>query len=341
MMTNDLRQSQNHRRDIMKVLLGITITAACIYGFINFTRGVWVLGGLELGYAGLSFGIYRIIDTTPKVRRWILVYLIPLLGLITYALYLPTTSHTMFAWILITPIVLYLLLGSKLGMWFSIAFVTVNIVGYQLRFFTGDLASLHNAGIYNILISSFAITIFSHIYERNRENTELRLIELAGTDQLTGLPNRMKLAEDFHHVRATADRLQWPVAVAMIDLDHFKSVNDEYGHGIGDRALCHLADIIRKSTREVDLPARLGGEEFTLVMPNTSSETGKKIVDRLRQAFSRTPIQLDGQSLFITFSAGISQYDADGEDLETLIASADRRLYVAKANGRNQVVVDD
>ncbi|GGX74243.1 hypothetical protein GCM10007392_47020 [Saccharospirillum salsuginis] len=321
----------------MKVLLWITMIAATVYGVINFTRGVWVLGSLEFAYAAFSFVIYRIIDSTPRVQRWILAYLVPLLLLITYALYLPNTSDTMFSWILITPVILYLLLGSRVGKWFSIAFVTINIIVYQLRFFTGDYTSLHNAGIYNVLISSITITVFAHLYERNREKTEARLIELAGTDPLTGLPNRMKLTDDFDYVRAQADRRDSPVAVAMIDLDHFKGINDRYGHGVGDRALVHAAEIIRNGTREVDLNARLGGEEFTLVMPNASAGEGKEIVDRLRQTFLDTPMPVGNNTVTLTFSAGISEYNVDGVDLETLIMVADRRLYIAKNSGRNRV----
>lgn len=340
-MTHYLHQSQQHRRDIMKVLLLITIIAGGIYAFINFTRGGWLLGSFELGLVGLCFVIYKVIGTTANVRAWILVYLSPLLVLITYALYVPTTSDTMFTWILITPVVLYLLLGSRLGVWFSIVFVTINIVVYQLRFFTGDLTSLHNAGIYNILISSITITIFAHLYERNREKTEAKLIELAGTDQLTGLANRMKLMSDFQYVRANADRLKSPMTVAMIDLDHFKHINDNHGHSIGDQALLHVADIIRENTREVDLTARLGGEEFTVVMPNASSDEGSHIVDRLRQVVMETPLLVDGQAITITFSAGISEYRVDGDDFGSLITSADRRLYMAKESGRNQVVMND
>jgi len=321
----------------MKVLLWITMIAASIYGVINYTRGVWLLGSLEFGYAAFSFGIYRIIDSTYRLQRWILAYLTPLLLLITYALYLPNTSDTLFSWILITPVILYLLLGSRLGMWFSIAFVTINIIVYQLRFYTGDFNSLQNAGIYNVLISSITITVFAHLYERNREKTEARLIALAGTDPLTGLPNRMKLTDDFDYVRAQADRADTPVAVAMVDLDRFKGINDRYGHGVGDRALVHAADIIRNNTREVDLLARLGGEEFTLVMPKASAGEGREIVDRLRQTFLETPMPVGDDAVTLTFSAGISAYNADGTDLETLIMVADRRLYVAKNSGRNRV----
>lgn len=337
-MTQTFQQSQQHRRQVMKVLLWITVVAGCVYAFINFSRGVWLLGSLELAYVGFSFWLYTIIDTTLHVRRWIMVFAIPLLGLITYALYLPSTSDTMFTWILVTPVVLYLLLGSRLGLLFSVVFVAINIVVYQLRFFTGDWTSLHNAGIYNVLICSIAITVFSHLYERTRETNEARLIDLAGTDPLTRLPNRMKLSEEFDYLRAQSDRSGEPVAVAMIDLDHFKSINDDYGHGIGDQALFYVARFITQNTREVDLTARMGGEEFILVMPNTSAMEAQLIVDRLRETLSGAPIELEGKALTVTFSAGIAVYAEDGSDLENLVMAADRRLYSAKNRGRNQVV---
>lgn len=341
-MTRNLNeQYPDHRRDILKILLSITIVAGSIYSFINFTRGVWLLGGLEFSYVCLSVWIFRIIGKTTHLTQWIVAYLLPLLCLITYAIYLPSTSDTLFSWILITPVVLYLLLGSKLGLWFSVIFVTINIIVYQLRFFTGEWTSLGNAGIYNILISSIALTTFAHLYERNREITEARLMALAGTDQLTGLPNRMRLLDDFNYVRAGIERTKSSLAVAMIDLDHFKLINDNHGHDTGDQALLHTADLIRNNTREVDLMARLGGEEFTLVMPDASAEDAKTIVDRLRETFMATPMHTEEGPITITFSAGIAEYWVDGRDLETLIRNADRRLYHAKNHGRNQVVARD
>ncbi|MEJ2045728.1 MAG: GGDEF domain-containing protein [Reinekea sp.] len=340
-MTRYLHQSQQHRRAIMRLLLAITTVAACFYSIINFNRGVLALAVGELFYALFSVMMYRIVTVASDIRYWILFYVIPLMFLISYALYLPTTSNTLFTWIMITPVVLYLLLGTRLGMRLSIVFVSLNIVIYYRRFFSGELFSLEDAGIYNIIISSVAITVFAHIYERNRELTETRLIELAGTDALTRLPNRMKLFDEFRLLKATADRTGQPIAISMIDLDHFKDINDKYGHSVGDRALKHAAGIISTYTREVDLTARLGGEEFILVMPDSSAEEGKQIVDRLRDLFMNKPIVVNDKSVVLTFSAGVSQYGADGYDLETLIKIADHRLYSAKNQGRNRVIFSD
>lgn len=342
-MKNTLRQNPNpqHRRDIMKVLLWITMVAGGIYASINFTRGVWLLGVLELCYVAFAVAIYRVIDTTEHVQRWILAYMFPLFFLVTYAIFLPNTSDTLFTWILIIPVLSYLLLGSRLGLWFSIFFVVITTIAYQLRFFSGEFSSLHSAGIYNIALSSIAITVFAHLYERNREITEAKLLNLAGTDQLTRLPNRLRLVEDFHYARASADRADAPLCLAIIDLDHFKIINDTHGHDIGDRALVHVADMLRNRTREVDLAARLGGEEFLLVMPGSSAEEGRSIVDRLRKDFLEAPLKVGNQSMVVTFSAGIAEYGVDGGDFESLVMKADQRLYLAKNSGRNKVVAND
>ncbi|MEM9704745.1 MAG: diguanylate cyclase, partial [Pseudomonadota bacterium] len=166
-------------------------------------------------------------------------------------------------------------------------------------------------------------------------------LEMAVTDQLTGLYNRRYLAS---HLSAMFDRAYWtgkPLAIMIMDLDHFKSINDTYGHDAGDRVLQEFAERIRGSIRGIDLACRYGGEEFLIAMPDTDKRFAGLVAERLRQEVEASKVQLNGgrDTLNVTVSIGIaSSEDGPNEDnAQKLIKRADEALYEAKSGGRNRV----
>ncbi|WP_428240961.1 GGDEF domain-containing protein [Gynuella sp.] len=340
-MIASLEQSQQHRRDVLRLLLWITFIGGCLFSVVNTIRGLWWLAGLEIVYGLFSLALIRIIRTTTYIQIWTLAYLIPFFSIMMYALYIPNTSSSTFVWVLTIPVLSYLLLGRKVGFWSSLVFVVAGIVIYHFRFMTGNFP-LNVATTLNITLSSIAMMSFAHIYERNREMNEERLLELAGTDRLTGLANRMKLVESFARLSALASRNQVPLAVALVDLDFFKMINDKYGHGVGDEALCHSAELLRSKTRTTDMLARVGGEEFALIMLSATRSDAVGHLEEIRKLFHKSPIWVGSQKVPVTFSAGVAELNADGVDLDTLLSKADGRLYQAKRSGRDRVIsVDD
>ncbi|MCA9580404.1 MAG: diguanylate cyclase [Myxococcales bacterium] len=172
--------------------------------------------------------------------------------------------------------------------------------------------------------------------------TALLLMErserLAATDSLTSLPNRGRCNEALQNEVERARRYGVPFCVALIDIDRFKSINDEFGHAAGDDALRDAASILRNQARNTDFVGRWGGEEFIAIMPGTRIGGAKVAADRLRGALEKGAQRPDGQS--ITISVGVAQFDG-AESAEVLIDRVDRALYAAKDQGRNRVVVDD
>lgn len=176
-------------------------------------------------------------------------------------------------------------------------------------------------------------------YQRSMEVMQSRLASQSETDELTGLKNRRALdrllVEQFHHaVNATK-----PLAIAVIDVDQFKSYNDSYGHLAGDEALIAVAEALRRSARSHDVLARVGGEEFVALFPGTSREGALVVAERMRRAVQRTP----WPHCPLTISIGVTAFDV-GVEVETpkdLIARADAALYRAKAAGRNRVLPSD
>ena len=128
------------------------------------------------------------------------------------------------------------------------------------------------------------------------------------------------------------------LSVMMIDIDHFKSINDAHGHTVGDLALREVAARIKHSVRTVDIVARYGGEEFIVLMPETGLHEARQVAERVRKSVSENPIEDDTVEITATLSIGVAQMDEQSSDMDRLIMYADQALYAAKAAGRNQVV---
>ncbi|MHC4697331.1 MAG: diguanylate cyclase [Planctomycetota bacterium] len=166
-------------------------------------------------------------------------------------------------------------------------------------------------------------------------NEKLRL--MATTDELTGLVNRRAALERLHENWVSADRHDEPLACVMLDIDHFKSVNDTFGHAIGDVALKETAEVMRSAARIEEHLSRIGGEEFLLVCPKTSEDGAAMVAERLRRAVQSHTIKADQKALTITVSLGVAERSPDMLSPDDLLIAADRALYAAKRGGRNRV----
>ncbi len=164
---------------------------------------------------------------------------------------------------------------------------------------------------------------------------------LADRDPLTGFFNHRYLHERLAEEVVRAVRTHRPLSVVMLDLDDFKLVNDSFGHLYGDGVLVHVAERIRSSLRASDVPARYGGDEFALILPETTCEDAAGVAARMLAAFRDSPFSSDGRVAFpIGASIGIATYPEDGRSATDLLAVADRGLYNAKAAGGNRVGPD-
>lgn len=177
-----------------------------------------------------------------------------------------------------------------------------------------------------------------------RKETEARLEGLAHTDALTGVHNRRRFTDLAIQELARAQRHGQPVALLMIDLDHFKSVNDRLGHAGGDAVLRSFAATAEGVMRQGDIFGRVGGEEFAALLPQTLPDGAAVLAERLRQRVAESPAAVDGAPLHFSVSIGVSAWlpgDADAADIDRLMVAADRALYAAKAQGRDRVLRSD
>ncbi|MFL6673473.1 MAG: GGDEF domain-containing protein [Massilia sp.] len=167
-----------------------------------------------------------------------------------------------------------------------------------------------------------------------------QMSDLAREDQLTGSLNRRGLDDMFERESARADRRDAPLCLALLDLDNFKRLNDTYGHGAGDSALQHLVRVVKQTLRPTDVIARLGGEEFVILLPDTTVDAAAASMTRLQRELTRHFFLHDHDKLLITFSAGVA-LRLPNEGQAALVQRADRAMYQAKQSGKNRVVIAD
>jgi diguanylate cyclase (GGDEF)-like protein len=190
--------------------------------------------------------------------------------------------------------------------------------------------SAYLAGYLLMIVNGFGFLLLC------KEKDDAEMARLATVDSLTGLPNRHAFLERAEHARQSALRQRQPLALAMMDIDHFKQINDRFGHATGDEALTVFARTARETLRAHETIGRLGGEEFAMVLPGTDMTGALQAAERLRKAVREATVITSGTSYVMTVSIGVVVLDPN-ETLGMALARADHALYAAKSGGRDRV----
>lgn len=271
---------------------------------------------------------------------WIYLYLLPIYSFLIYIIIMPDASVSAFVWVYMIPLMAYLLLGTRAGFFVTVPFAVVAIVAYLIRH-SGQLEGGDWIDMGNALLCGLLIMLFVHVYEARRAAAQRALRELAETDGLTGAANRSSFQLILNDSIIQADRSGQPLVLVLLDLDHFKTVNDRWGHAAGDQALRHVCDCIQQRLRRSDLLARLGGEEFALLLRDTDTAEARPLVEELRDRLAASPLHYQQQSIPLSATFGLAEWPLDGADADQLYRCADMRLYRGKHLGRNQLVSHD
>lgn len=227
-----------------------------------------------------------------------------------------------------------LLIIAAIGVFFGIAVFLVSYTASKggQTVWCAVLASSAAA----LVITSFSGTLFYALYKRSNKLIKL-LKEQASLDKLTELYNRSYLEPFLDSEIDAAKKDNQKVSLIMVDMDHFKEINDTYGHVVGDHILTIFAQVVLKCIRKTDIIARYGGDEFIVVLPNTDTDIAKAVADRIREDVSQTYIPpIDNVVISaIHCSVGISTYPVHCDSKNSLIRTSDLALYMAKRSGRN------
>ncbi len=341
----ELLDADTLRLSRAKLLCFVSLSLLGVSLFLNWFEGSYgVLPALVLSFLSIgAFTVAMVVWNSGKAALLGTAVTLLLLGL---HLVLGRTAPNMGSlfWFLLFPPMLMFCLGLRMGSMLVIFF----LVMLALLLFTPlntlvtiDLPLPLRSRFLAAMVGSFC---FAWLSEYMRHKTQVALLQAmqmferhALTDPLTSLGNRRDFKNHFISHQGAALRSGRGICLAMADLDHFKKVNDAYGHNVGDQVLCHVAGILAAGLRQSDRIFRWGGEEFLILMPDTDCVSGRICAERLRQAVEELPFHLpNGERLLSTISIGLHCGRPEGP-LEKHLTEADAKLYLAKKNGRNRV----
>jgi diguanylate cyclase (GGDEF)-like protein len=324
-----------YRSSVLQLLLLMTAVCGVIFSLLNWSTEQY-LAFLELSLAVYCLLLFPFSMHDENQFKLSILYLIPLYTLFLYGLTLPKEAETSFVWILVIPVLSHLLLGRWVGLWISIGFMSLAFIIYIVHVLT-ERHTVNTLAISNLALSASTVLILSHVYEVSRIRAHGKLLYLATTDNLTSLANRARFLDVFERERNHAERNNTDLSLLLLDLDHFKQVNDLYGHDVGDDVLKYVSATIAHRLRKTDLACRIGGEEFAVLLPGANLDRAIIVAETIRKNISDLPYTKGDRIIPLSISIGASEYGCDGRDLESLYAIADGHLYKAKAGGRNQV----
>lgn len=175
--------------------------------------------------------------------------------------------------------------------------------------------------------------------EKYRVRIQRALENEASVDPLTRLPNRRVLQRAGDNCTKEAETKRIPYSIIMLDIDHFKKINDTWGHSVGDTVLAKVADVIRQKVRKTDVAARYGGEEIVILLPNTSEQDATAVAEKIRMKIEDTALSVDHESIKVTVSMGIACAVTPTIEFKAVLEAADKALYRAKIAGRNRVEI--
>jgi diguanylate cyclase (GGDEF)-like protein len=214
----------------------------------------------------------------------------------------------------------------------QLAVTLLNQQGYDLN---TAIAALLATGVSLVVTPPLAWFLVGLLLQIHRVEQEMRC--LASYDSLTGLLSRHAFFDNANNYVSLARREHKPFSVMIIDLDHFKSINDRYGHPAGDAVLKLFADVVNSVARRSDIVGRLGGEEFAVLLPSTATAEALDFSERLHAAINKAVLKFNETAIRYTASIGLTEFDIESEDrIDDLLARADLALYQAKQAGRNQ-----
>jgi diguanylate cyclase (GGDEF)-like protein len=331
-------------------IAAIVITAGfALYSDAHWSELLLTMRMLLLGHSLgvlLAYPIYHAFQATSWPQSfdfvWTLVPAVLLLEVVYLAFSsMPGLIH------LITPFFLYLALSDKNREMLALLLLVVVAILYKSTSGLGPFAvASPSEGLFLLMTFIFVLTLIAlslmlHKHELQNSVTSRDLWRRrAGIDELTGLSNRYIFMPILEAELGRTLRHKRPFSLALLDIDHFKDINDSRGHVFGDKVLTALAQFMQNEMRTIDVLCRLGGEEFCILLPETSLNFAAFAMERLRERLASHGLDVDGERMFVTVSIGLVSFTGGDEGQEALLKRADELLYAAKRAGRNVLMAE-
>lgn len=328
--------SRQLRRAVLFWLSILLAVLSLIVATLNtFYGGYYLLAAVEVICSAFSLYVaytcYKKDDTSLFLSN---CFVYVLIGVVFLATYVHPIEHGSFVWSLLFPVLFYLILGRRYGLISTgVGFVSQVMMVAHKTYHEGTLNFFELS--VNFVLAYLCAWLAAHILEVKRRTSEASLGMLASRDALTGVYNRHALVHNFERYRSESSKT--PLSLLILDLDFFKNVNDQHGHDIGDKVLVQTAALVDSHCDE-HLVYRIGGEEFCIALHNTEVTQAAHKAEQIRIAIEHYTFNDKHNPISLTASIGIYQCD-QYKCLEDVLKEADKELYRAKTNGRNQVMV--
>ncbi|MDX1452431.1 MAG: GGDEF domain-containing protein [Oleiphilaceae bacterium] len=320
-------------------LLGCTFLL--VYGFKSHLSGMVAYAYCLYGFAAFSLGSYVAYRIWGNWRAHRNALVLGFGSLYLFLLASGGEENTGMLWCYAFPLIVFTMLGPVVGA----AVMGVMIALSMLILYHPELVYAAHTytmnEIYRFSGSILFVSALAYAMERSRMDAQIasdkathELRQLVRSDELTETFNRRGIKEKVRLELHRVARDQRELSLVLCDIDLFKRVNDQYGHDVGDKALRHVATLLKENVRVIDAVGRWGGEEFLILLPDTSMAEGYQLIERIRQTIARSPLQARGQSISLSISCGISSTRFHSR-FDDLLRAADVSLYEAKAEGRN------
>ncbi|MDR5865837.1 GGDEF domain-containing protein [Halomonas koreensis] len=335
----DARRGADPRRaELANCFLLIIALISLTFALVNLlVFDATALAMVELGVFALVALALVDIRITLNVERSAWVTVLASGGLSAYFYWYVEARPFAMVWVTFFALINFFLLGTRRGLPVYLGFC--GIILAIILLYRGTWPALaSNAALVNLLGAMAGFGTAAFYQEHSRETAHRRIETLANRDSLTGLSNRRHCRQRFEEARQALCRGQGRYSLILVDIDHFKRVNDSHGHAAGDQVIVAVTRRLLAAVRPEDIVARMGGEEFCVVLLGCDGRDARRRAEALRQAVGGTPVTVERASIEVTISAGVADGDPCTLDFETLFEAADSRLYAAKAQGRNRVV---
>jgi diguanylate cyclase (GGDEF)-like protein len=337
-------------------VMGLTLLASFICHFCFIPLFLW-LGVQEMVVLNIFSSIALIVSVFLVRRRWfVAAFIIGTGELIIHAIlavhYIGWGSGFHYFLIVLTPFIFfwpYWNIKTKIGASSFLLFLYVLLFYYSKNSIPVHSMSAWKLDLTTMVTAFTAFLVFAAVafyyqvsvnqVEANLREANKRLEELARTDPLTELHNRRIIDEKIGEENDRHDSGSQMFSIIMSDIDHFKALNDTYGHQIGDLVLVSISKILKGATRAGDVVARWGGEEFLVLLQDTGGSEAREVAERMRIAISQTPIYIDDNEIQISMTFGVAECNNEN-GINECISRADRALYKGKAAGRNIVILE-
>ena len=305
------------------VLCWMTICAILPFGIYRFMESQWLIGVADIAACGLVLFLINYMRVTGRSYLPKFLFSTICLCMMNITVYLKGAKQVY--WCFPTVMTVFYLLPPRVAFLLSALGITILFI-----LINSELPIISQMTTVATVLSTFFVSL---VFARRKQSQQRKLQRMAIEDPLTGLGNRYALENQLKHTIGLSERTQQPVCAILFDIDHFKRINDNYGHATGDKVLKKFASLFKQRVRASDSLFRMGGEEFLLITEATNLKDASTLAEELRELLANTELV---EGLRTTTSAGVAQYEP-GQTIEQWLKQADDALYEAKNAGRNQI----